>query len=344
MKASFSKYTLNFKTPSGTSRGVLHVKTTWIIKITKGERVGYGECGMFAGLSVDDRNDFEEKLQWACLNIKLGLDVLYDALEFYPSIQFGLEIAFKSLNSTNPYHLFPSKFTNGEDQILINGLIWMGDYSFMKKQIAEKINSGFSCLKLKIGALDFQTELKLIKNIRKQFNANILELRVDANGAFSPNQALERLKHLSDFDLHSIEQPIKAGQLEDMARLCENSPLDIALDEELIGVFGVTKKQNLIQTIKPKYIILKPTLIGGFQGSQSWINIAKENKVKFWTTSALESNIGLNAIAQWTYSKNPDIPQGLGTGGLFTNNISSPIEVKKGKLIYNPNLNWLNIF
>ena len=340
MKASYHKYILQFKQPSGTSRGVLTQKETWFIIIESSDKQGIGECGILTGLSIDDRPDFEEKLKWVCKNIHLGLDVLYNELEEFPSIQLGLEMAFLSLKSEDQFTLFPSKFTKGEDSISINGLIWMGEKQFMKQQIKSKIEAGFSCIKMKIGAIDFKTELELLKSIRDEFSYKDIELRVDANGAFNAKNALEKLQQLSQLDLHSIEQPIKQGQLEDMSRLCELSLLDIALDEELIGLTSITKKEELLQTINPQYIILKPSLIGGFKGSQQWIELAEKLSIKWWITSALESNIGLNAIAQWTYTLRNKLPQGLGTGGLFTNNIISPLQVEKGTLRYEPKQNW----
>ena len=340
MKASYHKYILNFKTPSGTSRGVLKTKETWFIVLDINGKKGIGECGLFRGLSVDDRPDYEEKLKWTCNNLQLGLDKLLLVLVEFPSIQFGLEMAFKSLEGDNPFELFPSEFTKGDNSIPINGLIWMGTKQFMKQQIQEKFNAGFTCIKMKIGAIDFDTEIDLIKSIRKEFTSNDIELRVDANGAFKPKEALEKLKVLSELDLHSIEQPIKQGQQQEMARLCEETPLPIALDEELIGLFSVTKKQELIQTINPQYIILKPSLIGGFTGSDEWIKIAEKQNIGWWITSALESNVGLNAIAQYTYLKQNPMPQGLGTGSLFTNNFDSPLQVKNGKLRYNNKNGW----
>jgi o-succinylbenzoate synthase len=340
MTASYKKYTLQFKQPSGTSRGVLTQKETWFILLENKNNRGVGECGILRGLSIDDRPDFEDKLKWLCKNIAKGLDVLLNELVEFPSIQFGLEMAFLSLKSKDEFTLFPSKFTQGEASIPINGLIWMGGKQFMKQQIADKIDAGFSCIKLKIGAIDFNTELALLKSIRDEFSAKDIELRVDANGAFSTVEALEKLKQLSDFELHSIEQPIKQGQIEDMARLCELSPLDIALDEELIGITSVTKKEELLQNIRPQYFILKPSLIGGFKGSTAWIDIAEKLNIKWWITSALESNVGLNAIAQWTYTLGNTMPQGLGTGSLFTNNFLSPLLVKKGTLRYEPKQQW----
>jgi L-alanine-DL-glutamate epimerase-like enolase superfamily enzyme len=216
----------------------------------------------------------------------------------------------------------------------------MGEKQFMKDQIKEKLKMGFSCIKMKIGAIDFDAEIDLLKSIRKEFSAQEIELRVDANGAFSPKDALEKLKRLSALEIHSIEQPIKQGQIQEMAKLCSKTPLPIALDEELIGVFSSEEKKKIITEINPQYIILKPSLIGGFAGSKEWIKFAEENNSGWWITSALESNIGLNAIAQFTYTLQNNLPQGLGTGGLFTNNFTSPLEVENGTLQYNSGLNW----
>lgn len=340
MKARYQQYILNFKTPSGTSRGVLKTKETWFIILNQGDNIGIGECGLFRGLSCDDRPDYEEKLQWTCDNIHLDLDALMLALVDFPSIRFGVEQAFKSLEHQSSFSLFPSAFTEGNDSIPINGLIWMGSETFMKTQIKEKIEAGFECIKMKIGAIDFKTELSLLKSIRNEFSPQDIELRVDANGAFSTKDALDKLRQLSDFQLHSIEQPIKQGQFEAMARLCKQTPLPIALDEELIGINDVTKQRELLQMINPQYIILKPSLIGGWSGSKQWIDIAENSGIGWWITSALESNVGLNAIAQWTYTLKSDMPQGLGTGSLFTNNIDSPMQVKNGTLRYDNNQKW----
>ena len=340
IKATYYKYILQFKTPSGTSRGILKNKETWFLYISKEGKFGVGECGLFRGLSIDDRPDYEDKLKWVCNNIELGLDILLAKTIHFPSIQIGLEQAFLSLQSTSPYKLFVSNFTESNKAIDINGLIWMGDREFMNDQIKEKIAQGFRCLKMKIGAIDFATEIQLLASIRKEFSINDIELRVDANGAFKPSEALEKLKILSNYDLHSIEQPIRQGHYQEMSLLCEETPLPIALDEELIGVFDVTKRTKILQIIKPQYIILKPSLVGGFKESLEWIELAKEYGIGWWVTSALESNIGLNAIAQWTATLKSSMPQGLGTGGLFTNNFDSPLEVYKGGLYYNKNKNW----
>lgn len=343
MTATFQKHILNFKRPSGTSRGVLNSKETYFLILKTEESFGVGECGLLRGLSIDDRPDYEEELAGVCENIELGVSEadLYEALQEFPSIQFGVETAFKSLHSKNPFELFPSEFTRGEAAIPINGLVWMGDKVFMKEQISEKLKQGFTCIKMKIGAIDFNTELELLKSIRKEFSASEVELRVDANGAFPKNVALEKLKVLSDLQLHSIEQPIKQGQWQEMARLCEETPLPIALDEELIGIFSEEEKSKLLDTIKPQFIILKPSLIGGFRGSDSWINLADKYSAGWWITSALESNVGLNAISQYTFIKNSKLPQGLGTGSLYTNNIDSPLEVSNGALNYSQSTGWI---
>lgn len=340
MKATYHKYNLNFKQPSGTSRGVLKTKETWFILISSEGKRGVGECGILRGLSIDDRPDYEDQLKYTCNNIDKGLAILLAENIEFPSIQMGLEMAFMSLEAEDDFELFPSKFTKHQDSISINGLIWMGTEAFMKQQIQDKIEAGFKCIKLKIGAIDFKTELSLLKGIRKHFSASDIELRVDANGAFSPETALEKLKKLSDFKLHSIEQPIKQNQFEAMASLCEKTPLPIALDEELIGVFSKDKKIELLQAIKPQYIILKPSFIGGFKGTNQWITLAEKQNISWWITSALESNIGLSAIAQYTYLKDTKMPQGLGTGSLFTNNFQSPLQVKNGTLQYQIKNHW----
>lgn len=340
MEAIYKKYILDFKKPSGTSRGVLTQKETWFIVLKNNKKLGIGECGILRGLSVDDRPDYEETLKWTCENIHLGLESLLAELTAFPSIQFGLEQAFLSVNSENPFLLFDSNFTKQEAPIVINGLIWMGQPDFMLQQVEAKLKSGFSCIKMKIGAIDFDSELAILEGIRSVYDANTIELRVDANGAFTPEEAVSKLKALATYNLHSIEQPIKQGQWQTMASLCSKTPLPIALDEELLGVFDVTEKEKLLQTIRPQYIILKPSLIGGFQGTLEWIHLASKLNIGWWITSALESNIGLNAIAQWTATLHTTMPQGLGTGSLFTNNFESPLEVSNGKLFYRKELTW----
>lgn len=340
IKASYQKYILNFKRPSGTSRGVLTEKETWFIILEKEGKKGIGECGILRTLSIDDRPDYEEKLQWVCQNIHLGKDKLWEMLLEFPSIQFGIEQAFLSLESENPLLLFPSEFTNGQKSIPINGLVWMGDEAFMKQQIDEKLANGFKCIKLKIGAIDFQKELDLLRFIRSNFDAKTIEIRVDANGAFDLNLALDKLNQLAGFELHSIEQPIAKNNTDRMAELCKMTPFPIALDEELIGVFSSEEKETLLTKIKPQYIILKPSLVGGFRGTKEWIDLAEKHNIGWWITSALESNIGLNTIAQWAYTLQNPMPQGLGTGALYTNNFDCPLEVENGQLWYRNDLKW----
>ena len=332
MKATYKKYILNFKKPSGTSRGVMTEKETWFLVLDENGKRGIGECSLLRGLSVDDREDYEAKLQWVCDNIHLGENALWESLMEFPSIQFGVEMAFESLRSETPFLLFPSAFTEGEKSIPINGLVWMGNADSMKSQIEEKLASGFNCIKLKIGAIDFERELELLRFIRSIYDKNTIEIRVDANGAFTSEDALLKLNQLSEFKIHSIEQPIEKNQHDRMSELVISSPIPIALDEELISVFSFEEKERLLQKINPQYIILKPSLVGGFRGCSQWISLAEKHKIGWWITSALESNIGLNAIAQWTFLQQNPMPQGLGTGALYTNNFDCPLEVCHGQL------------
>jgi O-succinylbenzoate synthase len=340
LKASYHKYILNFKRPSGTSRGVMTEKETWFIVLQQDGKKGVGECGILRGLSIDDRPDYEEKLQWTCDNIYLGKDRLWEALLEFPSIQFGVEMAFQSLEGESPFLLFPSDFTAGVKSIAINGLVWMGEESFMKQQIEEKLAAGFRCIKLKIGAIDFDKELQLLRFIRQHFTPEQVEIRVDANGAFTDDSALDKIIQLSEFKLHSIEQPIQKKHTDRMAELCKTAPFPIALDEELIGVFTRKEKEELLMKIKPQYIILKPSFVGGFKGTQEWISLAEKHDIGWWITSALESNIGLNAISQWTFLQGNLMPQGLGTGALYTNNFDCPLDVSQGQLWYVKEQDW----
>ena len=340
MKASYHKYVLHFKKPSGTSRGVMTEKETWFIVLEEDNKKGVGECGLLRGLSIDDRPDYEEKLKWTCTNIHLGRELLWEHLMEFPSIQFGVEMAFQSMVSENPFVLFPSDFTAGKKSIVINGLVWMGNEAYMMEQIKEKLADGFYCIKLKVGAINLETELQLLSYIRQHFDYNQVEIRVDANGAFSENEALYKINQLSEFELHSIEQPISKNNTDSMAELCKTTPIPIALDEELIGVFSIREKELLLEKIKPQYLIFKPSFIGGFRGTQEWIELANKHGIGWWITSALESNIGLNAIAQWTFLQNSAMPQGLGTGALYTNNFDCPLEVSEGQLWYKTERNW----
>lgn len=340
MKATYHKYMLQFKVPSGTSRGIMTEKETWFIVLEKDGKKGIGESGVLRGLSADDRPDYEEKLDWVCHNIHLGEQKLWEELTEFPSIQFGIEMAFLSLKSENPFVLFPSDFTENIKSIPINGLIWMGDKQSMKAQIEDKISQGFSCIKMKIGAIDFDKEIDLLRFIRQNFDHKTVEIRVDANGAFDESEALYKINQITGFQIHSIEQPIKKNHTDTMSVLCKSTKIPIALDEELIGVFSTEEKHNLLEKIRPQYIILKPSFIGGFRGTLEWISIAEKLNIGWWITSALESNVGLNAIAQFTFMQNISMAQGLGTGSLYTNNFEGPLTVSKGQLWYDKNKDW----
>ncbi len=339
LKVEVSPYKLNFKIPAGTSRGVLNDKISYIIRIEENGIIGYGEAGPLPKLSIDYGVDFvklvDEKLKDGIL-----LDDLKNLTFFLnnlPSLKFAFETAILDFETGGKQELYKTPFVEKREGIRINGLIWMGDTDFMLEQIKTKLDSGFSCLKMKIGAIDFEQELSILNKIRSQFSVEDLELRVDANGAFSVDTALDKLTQLSKFDLHSIEQPIKQGQIEEMTSLCVATPIPIALDEELIGV---SEKANLLKSIKPQYIILKPTLVGGFQSCNEWIHEANQQQISWWITSALESNIGLNAIAQYTSQFDLNMPQGLGTGSLYTNNIDSPLTIEGENLFYDKEKNW----
>ena len=340
MRAIYHKHVLEFKRPSGTSRGVLKTKETWFLVLEDEGKKGIGECGILRGLSYDDRPDYEQKLKWTCKHIHKGKEWLWEELREFPSIQFGLEMGFKSLKSQDDFVLNSSRFTKGDDAISINGLVWMGDEGFMKEQVEQRLSDGFSCIKMKIGAIQVEKELEILANIRKHFDAHKITLRVDANGGFAFAKAKQVLQELAALDIHSIEQPIATNKREEMAKLCADTPIPIALDEELIGIIDSDKKRELLEHIRPQYIILKPSFIGGYKGSEEWISLADEMNIGWWITSALESNIGLNALAQWTYEIKAEGPQGLGTGSLYTNNIPAPLEVINGKLHYNPSKNW----
>jgi o-succinylbenzoate synthase len=339
MKASFRNINLQFKFPAGTSRGVLLHKPSSFLILEKDGFTGIGECSTIPNLSIDTVETYSEKLEEVCQLLNEGYDSSTIVLDDFPSIAFGLETALLDLEANGSKILFPSAFTHGKTGIPINGLVWMGDKDFMQKQIWEKIAAGYHCIKLKVGAIDFETELEIISGIRNEFSPDDMEIRLDANGGFTPSDALEKLNKLSKFQIHSIEQPIKPRQFEKMAELCRQSPIPIVLDEELIGV-KPTDKEFILEKIKPSYIILKPSLIGGFLESEEWIQLADKHHVNWWITSALEANIGLNAIAQWTFTLNSSLPQGLGTGQLYHNNIPSPLVIEKAKLFYKPDFDW----
>ncbi len=344
MRILYQSYHLKFKIPGGTSRGILTEKETFLMKLkTGGDRDPefFGECGLFRGLSADDVPEYEQKLNWVCHHFfEMEKEQLWEELREFPSIQFGIEQMVQAKKNYdkdthddfNPI-LFPSDFTSGKNGITINGLIWMGANDAMRKQIKEKLDQNFHCIKIKIG-VNWEEEFKILQYLRNEFSENELELRVDANGAFEFEKAKTILQQLADLKVHSIEQPIRAGNMEQMAELCKHTPTPIALDEELIGVFYPEQKQRLLQLIKPQYIILKPSLVGGWKGSREWINLAEIQNTGWWVTSALESNIGLNAIAQWVYTLNNKMPQGLGTGGLFENNFYSRLKLKGDQLYF----------
>jgi o-succinylbenzoate synthase len=322
---------LHFKQPAGTSRGIYNTRKVWYIEISSMENPsikGIGECAPLPNLSCDDVPQYEEVLQQACSRVAREGNIPTESLRNYPSILFGLETALRHYE-TGSLALWDTPFSRGEAGIPINGLIWMGNFEEMYRQIEAKMEAGYRCIKLKIGAIDFDAELTLLKHIRSRFSVKDIELRVDANGAFSPAEAMHKLDALSKLDLHSIEQPIRAGQWEEMARLTARTPLPIALDEELIGHNIPEIKQELLSAIRPQYIILKPSLHGGICGSNEWIAEAEKQNIGWWVTSALESNIGLNAIAQWCATLHNALPQGLGTGQLFTDNIDLPLEIRK---------------
>lgn len=338
MKATLTHLKLQFKNPAGTSRGVMQIKNSWILKISDGNNFGIGEISILEGLSPDfqDRDSFERKMEKFCAILEKD-GVNFDSeseihlfLETHPSIKFGLETALLDLENGGKGVIFKNNFATGTRKLPINGLIWMGSEDFMREQIEQKLSEGFTTLKMKVGAADFEIEYKLLESIRARYSANEITLRVDANGAFSPQEAPEILEKLAKLKIHSIEQPIKPGNWAAMKELCASTPTPIALDEELIGVFDISEKIDLLDTISPQFIILKPSLHGGISGSKEWIKLAEERKISWWMTSALESNIGLNAICQFTAEYANELPQGLGTGSLYVNNTASDLVVESG--------------
>ncbi len=356
MKVKFEviPHLLKFRFEAGTSRGSFTEKETWFIKaweLGAEDVVGWGEASPLKGLSIDYSENYAIKLR-AVLDHIEGLDVpKEDILNFIsentpfdmPSLRFGVETALLDLISGGKKVIFQSPFVKGNQRIPINGLVWMGEESFMRQQIEEKIEQGFDTIKMKIGAIDWETELAILSEIRDRYRPGDFTLRVDANGAFDESNVRDRLTELASLDIHSIEQPIKLGQPQLMAELCKEEILPIALDEELIGIDQLEDKRALLENIKPQFIILKPSLIGGVLATQEWIEIAESLNTGWWMTSMLEANIGLNAIAQLTASYNPSLPQGLGTGQLYQNNIDSPLEIRKGELVYNVPKGWSSV-
>lgn len=340
MKAAWHKYRLDFRFTAITSRDRLTYKDTYYIKVWDESEpgvTGIGEAALFRGLSSDDTPDYERVLDWVCADIDRYADNPA-LLAPYPSIRFGVETALRDLAGGGRKHLFESPWTDGRSSIEINGLIWMGDKATMGERIRAKLAEGFKCIKVKIGGIDFEQELQLLRHLRTV--APSVEIRLDANGAFSPGNALDRLATLAEIGIHSIEQPIRQGQWEEMARICAHSPIPVALDEELIGLNAPEVRARMLDTIQPAYIILKPTLVGGLRASEEWIAAASERDIGWWATSALESNIGLNAIAQWVAVQNTDMPQGLGTGQLYYNNVESPLTLTGDRLTYDVTKPW----
>lgn len=331
MRITFKKYELKFKQPILTSRGGMNVKNGYFVYIEEAGKVGVGECSYIEGLSCDNLEKYEQKLQeisTAPQNYIANLESLQNE---FPSIRFGIETALLALRSRDDI-LFQNDFAIGKSGIPINGLVWMGNEDFLQKQIEEKLATGFNCIKLKVGALDFSIELKLIEGIRKRFSLKEIELRLDANGAFDSQDVFNKLKEFSVFGIHSIEQPVKPKQLALMQEICASNIIPIALDEELIGINAQEERLKVLELIMPDYIILKPSLLGGLQSCNEWILLAEMRGIKWWATSALESNIGLNAIAQWVAEKANPLPQGLGTGRLYKNNVKSKLEIRNGAL------------
>lgn len=340
MKLQFAPYTLKFKNPAGTSRGVMTTKLTAFLRIfdeRDSSRFGIGEAAIFPGLSPEADERYFYKITELVTNIKLGLPT---DLSHFPSIQSGFEQAILDYSSGCKGIYFNSPFIKGEKNIEINGLIWMGAFEEMLNRLEEKLREGFKCIKIKIGAIEWNQEKELISKIRSHYDASQIEIRVDANGGFNSGNIMNVLDQLASLDVHSIEQPIRQGNPEQLSKICEESPIPIALDEELIGKFSKEDKQLLLDRVSPQYIVLKPSLVGGFSGAGEWIELAEERGIGWWVTSALESNIGLNAIAQWVATLDTQIPQGLGTGGLFLNNFISPIELSGDQLSYNPSISF----
>jgi len=327
----------HFKQPAGTSRGVYTERKSWMIHLQDDSmpgKIGIGECAPLPDLSCDAIADYDKILRAMCDMYCIKGEIPYEALRPYPSMLFGLETAVMDLKAEN-HRIFDTPFSRGEKGITINGLVWMGNYQEMLQRMQNKIDAGFHCIKIKIGAIDFEKEIELIKIIREHFPKNVIEIRVDANGGFNMNDALQKMERLAKYDIHSIEQPIKQKQWKEMASLCKSSTLDIALDEELIGINIPDMKREMLDTIQPKYVVIKPSLHGGMKGSKEWIDMAGERGIGSWITSALESNVGLNAVAQlcaYLYGDTITMPQGLGTGQLFNDNIQMPIVMEGEKI------------
>lgn len=341
LKYSVSDKYFHFKRPATTSRGVYLTRHSYFIELMSSDSscYGIGECANLPNLSCDDIPDYAEVIDNLCSDFCLSGVVNYEKYRNYPSILFGLETAIAHLRAGS-LDFFGTHFAKGEVGIPINGLVWMGTYNEMSERVAEKLEEGYHCIKLKVGAIDFDNELAMVRHLRSDFPAGDLEIRLDANGGFSFENALDRLKRFSDYDIHSIEQPIRQGDAGRMAYICSESPIPVALDEELIGVNDYEYKKLMLNKIRPAYLVIKPSLHGGMRGTEEWVGLAESMNIGSWITSALESNVGLNAIAQLAakiYGPDIKFPQGLGTGQLFTDNIPYPLEIKDNKLWLNSN-------
>ncbi|MCC6600182.1 MAG: o-succinylbenzoate synthase [Crocinitomicaceae bacterium] len=339
LKTFIREYDLIFSFPAKTSREVMKARKTWFLFFSQNGITGIGECAPIGGLSIETLDEVRIALRKIAEG-EIPFDPFDIRLQHLSSVRFAMETALLDFQCGGNRRLFDDTEPNRFRNISINGLVWMNDFSSMLTEAQKKIEMGFRCIKLKVGSIDFKEELRLLSTIRKKFSAEYLEIRLDANGAFSADNVLEKLEALSVFHIHSIEQPISKGQTELMSRLCAQSPIPIALDEELIGIYNTKKKEELLDAVHPSYIILKPSLHGGIAGTTEWIQIARQRNINWWATSALESNIGLNAIAQWANGFSLTIPQGLGTGGLFINNIVSPWKVINAELCYTPTIEW----
>ncbi|NJN26260.1 MAG: o-succinylbenzoate synthase [Cyclobacteriaceae bacterium] len=348
MKISIHKYTLDFRFEAGTSRGIMTAHHVWFLKLWHPENpsvFGLGECAPLPGLSPDLQGDLAAAMTHLVSVIDAAKDMEAISVEAifsprFPALRFAIETAMRDLKQGGNRILFDNGFSRSEVTIPINGLVWMGNKKLMQERIGQKIEDGFTCIKIKIGGIDFEDELDLLAHIRRAYSAREITIRLDANGAFTPNNALQSLEKLALFDIHSVEQPIAAGDWPGMSRICEKSPIPIALDEELIGVYQRSEKIRMLNEIRPAYVILKPSLLGGFEQTGEWIGLAAESKIGWWVTSALESNIGLNAIAQFVGNYPSDMPHGLGTGQLYHNNFTSPLQVRSGQLHYELNRPW----
>lgn len=352
LQASYTKRTFHFSFNARTSRGAIKQRDSWFLKIydsANPEVFGIGEAAPVGGLSREKPGDVHDQFEAVVEKInkqdKLpatgslkDIHSAFDSLNLSSSVYLAVETAFLDYFNGGKRIIFDNDFHKGKP-LEINGLVWMGGLDFMLQQVSIKVDDGFTCIKLKIGGLNFEKELDILQFVRRKYFRDQITIRLDANGAFKADQALNKLVGLSTYDIHSIEQPIKPGS-PFLAELCQKTPIPIALDEELTGIQTRKEKEELLDRIKPQYLVLKPTLHGGFLGCAEWIEVADARKIGWWLTSSMESNLGLNALAQFASQYSNPLPQGLGTGMIFKDNIPSPLEVKKGKLIWNSKESW----